>query len=224
MTAECRVQLSRRQQVVAQDWLADGGLGRACSAELQAADCSSHTGLGQLLGCLEDWRLGAGAGRLGGECEAELREVKRELLGDSLAAQPELAQACRQEVVDLCPDSAAHPDQTVHCLMAAAVEQSQKRLQVAALPASTALHSPLQGEQLDHRLGEACDAALTALLRETQVCVLLRLLPTIPESLAVSYCGGDDGLEGGPRTGGRLRGGGGGCLPAPGLLPLCLHF
>merc|ERR1719397_2142212 len=51
--------------------------------------------------------------------------------------------------------------------MAAAVEQSQKRL---------------QGEQLDHRLGEACDAALSALLRETQVMTDWRADPALEDA------------------------------------------
>ena len=173
VSQECQEQLTRRQQLIAEDFKADGGLVRSCKHEIKEFSCkkvvdkNSNNGvkLSQILLCLEE-NIRDGHS-VGGQCLNEMREIRREMMED-YNISPELVANCGSEIDDHCADTKTQmKGQTIHCLMKLATEQT------------------------DHKkIGDKCEKALEDLLRQTQVTpftytygvfqksLMLQLIPT----------------------------------------------
>ena len=150
VSAACQEQLTRRQQTVARDFKADGGLIRSCKQEVKEFSCrkvldkegKNAVKLSQVLLCLEE-NIRTGQ-QVSGQCLNEMREIRREMMED-YNISPELVANCGHEIDQFCSDKKKH-GHTIHCLMSVASERQSGR-----------------------SLGDKCGAALEDFLRMTQV-------------------------------------------------------
>merc|ERR1712098_123201 len=132
-----------RQQLISQDFKADGGLIRSCKKVIDK-DRSNGVKLSQVLLCLEE-SIRDGHD-VSGQCLNEMREIRREMMED-FNISPELVANCGTEIDEHCADTKKKmKGQTIHCLMKLATDES------------------------DHKkIGDKCEAALDDLLRQTQI-------------------------------------------------------
>jgi len=161
----CQLQLTRRQQLISQDFKADGGLIRSCKKEIKEYSCKkvidkdSNNGvkLSQVLLCLEE-SIRDGHD-VSGQCLNEMREIRREMMED-FNISPELVANCGTEIDEHCADTKKKmKGQTIHCLMKLATDES------------------------DHKkIGDKCEAALDDLLRQTQIMTDWRADPVLEDA------------------------------------------
>ena len=153
VSAQCQDQLTRRQRLVASDYKANGGLMRSCKHEIKELKCKevidkdskNAVKLSQILLCLEQ-NIRDG-NDVSGQCVAEMREIRREMMED-FNISPELVANCGHEIDEYCADTKTQKHgKTIHCLMKLASEQSEDKKVI----------------------GDKCEMALDDLLRQTQV-------------------------------------------------------
>ena len=152
VSEQCRDHLSRRQRLRAEDFKADGGLVKSCKAEIKKYSCrrdlekeSKHAvKLSQILLCLES-HIRDGE-EVGGECRAELGEIRREMMED-YSVSPELVANCATEIENHCANTKKKQGGTIHCLMKLITGAGEKEKEV----------------------GQKCEAAVELLLRQSEV-------------------------------------------------------
>jgi len=136
VSPSCQEQLVRRQKIISQDFKADGGLVKACKEEIKHYSCRKGVDknekqtvkLAQILLCLEDKIRNEQ--EVSGMCINEMRDIRRELMED-YSISPELVANCATEIEHFCSDSKSQKHgKTIHCLMKAAMDQSQEKLSV----------------------------------------------------------------------------------------------
>eukprot|EP00090_Calanus_glacialis_P000340 TRINITY_DN10209_c0_g1_i1.p1 TRINITY_DN10209_c0_g1~~TRINITY_DN10209_c0_g1_i1.p1 ORF type:complete len:1124 (-),score=372.79 TRINITY_DN10209_c0_g1_i1:391-3762(-) len=156
----CQEQLVRRQKIISQDFKADGGLVKACKEEIKHYSCRKGVDknekqtvkLAQILLCLEDKIRNEQ--EVSGMCINEMREIRRELMED-YSISPELVANCATEIEHFCSDTKTQKHgKTIHCLMKAAMDQSQEKLSV---------------NTDKNTFGKKCLNAVDQLVQETQV-------------------------------------------------------
>lgn len=123
MSVECREQLTRRQQVIAENVFADKTLIRACKKDLQVHNCrkelrnndyDNSIKLANLILCLE----GAirDGDKLSDNCEDELVEHRKILMSD-YKLNPNLVKYCSEEILVHCGNGLERNGKTLHCLL-----------------------------------------------------------------------------------------------------------
>jgi Golgi apparatus protein 1 len=123
MSKECLDQLTRRQQVVAENVAADRSLITACKKDILQNECrdklrdkslTDTMKLGNVILCLE------GAAREGikldPECRAEILEHRKAIMAD-YKINGEVADACADEITNYCGGGVERGGKTLHCLM-----------------------------------------------------------------------------------------------------------
>ncbi|KAI9558756.1 Golgi apparatus protein 1 [Daphnia sinensis] len=129
MSTKCREKLVRRQQLVSEDYKVSKGLVRACKQEIIEHKCFKETNspvkdrkvkLAQVLLCLEN-AMHAGSA-IGGECQAEMLDHRRQLLED-YRLSPEVVYSCQEDIKTNCRTKEIG-GKTLHCLMKHARRQN----------------------------------------------------------------------------------------------------
>ncbi|XP_045028229.1 LOW QUALITY PROTEIN: Golgi apparatus protein 1 [Daphnia magna] len=129
MSTKCREKLVRRQQLVSEDYKVSKGLVRACKQEIIEHKCFKETNspvkdrkvkLAQVLLCLENAMHAGNA--IGGECQAEMLDHRRQLLED-YRLSPEVVYSCQEDIKTNCRTKEIG-GKTLHCLMKHARRQN----------------------------------------------------------------------------------------------------
>jgi len=170
---QCQEQLVRRQKIISQDYEADGGLVNACKQEIKHFSCRKSVDaddkhavkLAQILLCLEDHIRNDE--EVSGMCMNEMREIRRELMED-YSITPEIVANCANEIETYCSATKGMKHgKTIHCLMKAAMDQSQARLTVNSAKES---------------FNKQCLAAVDTLVRETQIITDWKVDPVLEDA------------------------------------------
>ena len=175
----CQDHLTRRQRLRAEDFKADGGLVKSCKAEIKKYSCrqavdkeSKHAvKLSQILLCLEG-HIRDGE-EVGGQCRAELGEIRREMMED-FSLSPELVANCATEIESHCADTKKRQGGAIHCLMKLITESEKEKV-----------------------VGEKCEAAVELLLRQTEVMSDWQADPVLEEACDEVVAAACDPKQGG---------------------------
>jgi Golgi apparatus protein 1 len=123
MSKECMEQLTKRQRIISEDVAADRSLITACKKDILQYECrdklrdkalNDNMKLANVILCLE------GASREGNkldpECKAEILEHRKAIMAD-YQINPNLVDACADEINNYCGGGTERGGKTLHCLM-----------------------------------------------------------------------------------------------------------
>ncbi|XP_064105225.1 Golgi apparatus protein 1-like [Macrobrachium nipponense] len=121
MSKECVDQLSRRQQLIAQDYHVSRGLVRACRSAITENSCRKGSSddnhdvkLSRILLCLENAMKNGK--NLENNCKEEMLSHRRMLMED-YKLSPNLMVHCKNEIETFCGGGVETGGRTLHCLM-----------------------------------------------------------------------------------------------------------
>jgi golgi apparatus protein 1 len=132
MTPKCQAQLTRRSNLIAQDYRVSRGLAKSCKEDIKINHCRKGVSedkdirLAQILLCLE--AAHKNNTKLTAECLTEVFEHRKMLMSD-YHLSPEIIIDCSDELARLCQNTEG--PETVHCLMEHAKPKRKKELRVS---------------------------------------------------------------------------------------------
>lgn len=175
LSDRCRVQLLRRERLIAQDYRVSKGLMRACRDAIKASHCRRQTSndretrLAQILICLENVQKLNGSKGIGADCEAEMLDHRKMLMED-YRMSPEIVKDCANDIKEFCTQLDVG-GKTIHCLMEHARRRNEKRISAVCERAMEGLIKESDvGEdwRVDPVLHEACFPVVQSVCRDVK--------------------------------------------------------
>lgn len=174
MSKECRVQLSRRQKLMRENYKVSRGLVRACKTEIKENQCKSKASgsgsqiktvkLAAILLCLEEVGHNEDA-VIGGPCQAEMT-AHRKMLMEDYNISPELVNACNEDIENNCKilgKKGNNPGEVIHCLMRAVMEQKVTDQKCTEALQTLLLEADVASDwQVDPILKKSCQDVVTS--------------------------------------------------------------
>lgn len=118
MSAKCKDQLFKRENLIVQDAKISKGLMRACRDDIRKSHCRKQISddktirLAQILLCLENY-VHNGT-KVSSNCEGEMID-QRKILMEDYRLSPEIVDGCKNDIRHLC--NSVVTGRTIHCLM-----------------------------------------------------------------------------------------------------------